>query len=104
MKTLYACEFCRTVYEDEYKAMRCEFSHLECKTLLHDPATVEIFCRNYLNTNICHFCEHAYYAYGCDLDCQKKECRMSYPDKPSFTLKKDKFEEYIKNFKEEHYL
>lgn len=99
MKILFACEFCGAIYETSRGAMKCEFSH--SNLFLNDSNNLSNFCSFYLNKDICDFCKHAYYVYGCELDCQKKECQMN-RNRPDFVLNKDKFEEETKKFKERY--
>lgn len=67
MKIFYECEYCNKTYSDYYECLTCEMSHMsydeQIKTKLHGAGAT-----------VCDFCDHSYYVYGCERDCEYKNC------------------------------
>ena len=76
----YECEFCRKQFDHEEDCVKHESSHLTGV----EKIKYEILNKTRYNWNvsICDYCDKSYYAYGCERDCEYKDCSMinSYKD------------------------
>lgn len=68
MKILYECEYCHEQFNNKNTCMRHEESHLK---------DVDKFKYHVVYVNkepLCKYCEHVYYVYGCEENCEYKDC------------------------------
>lgn len=72
MRIIYECSHCGKQFNNISECMVHEIteSHME-----NDPYVKEYIVRN--EEDVCKFCDNAYYVYGCELDCQYKECNST---------------------------
>ena len=70
MTTIYKCDTCGLEFKSPKECRMCEVSHM---------APVDrIKCLIMLSCgNVCDYCDHSYYVYGCEQDCEYKDCRYS---------------------------
>ena len=70
MTTIYKCDTCGREFKSPKECRMCEVSHM---------APVDrIKCLIMLNCgNVCDYCDNSYYVYGCEQDCEYKDCRHS---------------------------
>lgn len=70
MTTIYKCDTCGREFKSPKECRMCEVSHM---------APVDrIKCMIMLNGGyVCDYCDCSYYVYGCERDCEHKDCRHS---------------------------
>ena len=70
MTTIYKCDTCGREFKSSKECRICEVSHM---------APVDrIKCLIMLNCgNVCDYSDNSYYVYGCEQDCEYKDCRHS---------------------------
>lgn len=75
---LYRCIYCHSLFLNEQEAIKCEDKHLFEYRLKHgkDSFFIDWFIKvlKSRNEDPCSYCKNAYYVYGCEFDCEKKEC------------------------------
>ena len=60
MKIVYECEYCGQQFYDKQTCI----NH-------------EKLCVNFRTGNMCDYCDHAYYVYGCEFDCKyRNDCNI----------------------------
>ena len=68
MKIIYQCEFCNKQFDNANICKYHEMLHL---------STIDKFkyyiC-NIEGQDLCKYCNHIYYVYGCEPDCKFKDC------------------------------
>lgn len=76
MIVFYKCDYCGGVYKNREDCMKCEMSHMpkdeKIKTQLIDDGEF-----------VCNYCEHSYFVYGCEQDCDIVGC-YHYNNWPKF--------------------
>ena len=70
MTTIYKCDVCGREFESSLVCRSHEASHFtgverQKYDLIHDH-----------EADICDYCKHSYYVYGCEQDCDHKDCSM----------------------------
>lgn len=68
MKHLYECEYCSEHFDTELGCKLHERLHL------NNIDGLKYFIRNITGKDICLYCINAYYVYGCELNCEHKDC------------------------------
>lgn len=68
MKTVYKCDICGKEFDSSHECRSHEANHFSGVEklkydLIHNQEEI-----------ICDYCEHSYYVYGCERDCEYKEC------------------------------
>lgn len=68
MKTIYKCDVCGREFGSSWVCRSHEASHFSGVErmkydLIHDQ-----------EEDICDYCDHSYYVYGCEQDCKFKDC------------------------------
>lgn len=71
MKIIYECEYCKEQFNDASTCMAHEILHM-CS---NDKA--KYYIQNVLGKDLCSYCEHAYYVYGCELSCNHNDCNQN---------------------------
>ena len=71
MRTKYECEFCGQQFDSSRRCRAHEANHFfgieKIKyELIHSQ-----------EEDICDYCDNSYYVYGCERDCQHKDCNFS---------------------------
>lgn len=75
----WKCCTCGKIYTDIKKAQVCELSHMD---LENDK--IKYYINNILvGENVCDYCKHSYYVYGCEQECDIKDCYFD-KDYPKF--------------------
>ena len=69
MKQVWRCDTCGRIFDDSRKCSEHEISHLPCS---EQKKAILSKC-NYTGKEICDYCTHAFYVYGCEFDCQFKD-------------------------------
>lgn len=70
MTTIYKCDTCGQEFKSSKECMMCEASHM--------VPVDRVKCMIMFNCgNVCDYCDHSYYVYGCEQDCEYKDCRHS---------------------------
>lgn len=72
MKVLYECETCHKQFGIKSSCALCELSHL-----CDDDEKYKYYVLHIMNHDICAVCKHAYYVYGCELNCAYKDCNST---------------------------
>lgn len=70
MKIKYECDYCHKQFDnmDECQVHEVD-EHIE------NPADkFKYITINMLNDSVCSYCKNQYYVYGCEPDCQHKDC------------------------------
>ena len=66
----YKCDYCGEVFNDYDKCLAHEYEHQN-----DDVSRAKYLIRYNLRKDLCDYCEHSYFVYGCEIDCQfKKNC------------------------------
>lgn len=68
MKLQYVCSFCNELFDNPYDCEKHEMEHM---------STVEqkkYYIEKVLSEDLCSHCKNAYFVYGCELSCEKKNC------------------------------
>lgn len=68
MKIICECEYCKKQFGDASICMAHEILHLR------GDEEAKYYIRHILNKDLCEYCEHAYYVYGCELACDQNNC------------------------------
>ena len=67
MKVIYKCEVCGREFNSPLDCGHHEESHFS--------GSSKIKCELYLQgEDLCDYCEHSYYVYGCEQDCNYDKC------------------------------
>ena len=78
MEVVYRCSFCGKEYYNKQKCSNHELSHF---------ANMSKIIKDVLGKGkeVCDYCDHSYYVYGCERDCDRyKECRNKNSDYKDF--------------------
>lgn len=67
MTIIYKCDFCGKEFKKQTQCRVCEASHMN-----DIDRTKYLLMLNF--QDICDYCEHSYYAYGIDRNCEHKNC------------------------------
>lgn len=70
MKIKYECDYCHKQFDNMYK---CRL-HEACKHIKNSADKIKYITINMLNGSVCDYCKNQYYVYGCEPDCQHKDC------------------------------
>lgn len=68
MTTIYKCDTCGREFKNLKECKMCEASHM---TPI-DKIKYMILLNN--RKMVCDYCDKSYYVYGCEVDCDCKEC------------------------------
>ena len=68
MKIIYECEHCHKQFNDNHQCSIHELSHFD------KDEGVRYYIRNIIGSQLCEYCEYAYYVYGIELNCVNKNC------------------------------
>lgn len=71
MTTIYKCDKCGAEFNDPNECRICEASHMNPV----DRIKYDLFYNQ--GEDICDYCDHSYYVYGCEQDCEHKDCKYS---------------------------
>ena len=64
----FKCEYCGQVFNDTKTCLEHEISHYPCS---EQKKKILAKC-NYNGKTPCDYCDHAFYVYGCEFDCEYK--------------------------------
>ena len=67
MTIIYRCDVCGQEFKNQKKCRVCEASHMG--NIDRTKYLLMINCQE-----ICDYCEHSYYVYGIDRNCEHKDC------------------------------
>ena len=70
MTTIYKCETRGQEFKSPKECRMCEASHMVSVDRI--KYMIMLNCGN-----VCDYCNHSYYVYGCEQDCEYKDCRHS---------------------------
>lgn len=68
MKVVYKCDTCGRVFKDPNE---CEIHETSHGTLVENIRQTIIS----KGQELCDYCEHSYYVYGCERDCTYRTCK-----------------------------
>ena len=68
MKIRYECDYCHQQFDNE---MVCRYHEIEH---LNNVDRLKYDIQYIMCEDICQYCAHAYYVYGCELNCPCKNC------------------------------
>lgn len=68
----YECEYCGELFNHEEDCIEHESSHLTGVEKIKYEVLNKV--RWNWNEDICDYCDHSYYVYGCERDCEYKTC------------------------------
>lgn len=83
---LYRCIYCHSLFLNEQEAIKCENTHRS--KYGSDSFFIDWFIKvlKSRNEDPCSYCANAYYVYGCEFDCEKKErCRKPLESREDYT-------------------
>lgn len=86
MKRLYECEYCKQQFNEEAGCLIHEMTH--CTS---DNDRFKYWVRNIVKDDVCKYCYHSYYVYGCEQTCSIGDCSMA-NNYQNFVLDKRLFE------------
>lgn len=70
MTTIYRCDKCGKEFDTSLACTAHEMSHSG------EYTNLKYYLLNTIN-DICDYCKHSYYVYGCEQDCQYKDCNWN---------------------------
>lgn len=70
MTTIYRCDYCKKDFRGLKECRLHEASHMNSADRTKYLIMLECM-------DVCDFCEHSYYVYGCERDCEYKDCKHS---------------------------
>ncbi len=70
MTIIYRCDTCGQGFKTQKECRMCEASHMAPVDRI--KYMIMLNCES-----ICDYCANSYYVYGCEQDCQYKDCRCS---------------------------
>ena len=70
MTTIYKCDTCGQEFKSSKECRMCEASHMAPADRI--KYMVMLNCGS-----VCDYCDKSYYVYGCERDCEHKDCRYS---------------------------
>ena len=76
MTVFYKCDYCGETYKNRDACVKCELSHMP------DDEKIKAQLIND-GKFVCDYCDHSYYAYGCELGCTPVGC-YHYNNWPKF--------------------
>ena len=68
-KTIYVCEYCRTIYEKRMDARWCEIQHEQRDGYIAQNESIMRALKKE-KANLCDYCGRAYYVYGSEFNCE----------------------------------
>lgn len=71
MTTIYKCDFCDETFRNSRECRKHESTHF------NGAERLKYILMYSSETDICDYCKHAYYVYGCERDCTFKDCKFS---------------------------
>ena len=79
-RTIYVCEYCKAQFEDRMDARWCEIQHQHrIPVLIKNEEFLHELIREHKNP--CDYCEHSYYVYGTELNCDcRDKCQRMFQD------------------------
>lgn len=89
MKIKYECDHCKAQFDTETSCRCHEILHL------HGIEAVKYYIQYATIEDLCSYCDHAYYVYGCELNCQNKNCNAENNYKDFKGDKINDFKKYI---------
>lgn len=78
----YECDICSQLFHTKHMCKRHELDHF--KDLRKTESEL-----NRVGRGVCEFCDHCYYVYGCEAECNFKDCSYANAFK-DFKLKENK--------------
>lgn len=70
MTTIYKCDACGQEFKSPKECRMCEVSHMT-------PVDRIKYMIMLNGGSVCDYCNCSYYVYGCERDCEHKDCRHS---------------------------
>ena len=67
MTTIYKCDTCGQEFKSAKECRICEASHMNPVDKIKYMIMLE--CKE-----VCDYCDHSYYVYGCERDCEYPNC------------------------------
>ena len=67
MTTIYKCDTCGQEFKSAKECRICEASHMNPVDRIKYMIMLE--CKE-----VCYYCDHSYYVYGCERDCEYPNC------------------------------
>lgn len=67
MTTIYKCDSCGAEYKSPKECRICEASHMTPEYRIKYMIMLNL-------GNVCDYCDHSYYVYSCEQDCNHKNC------------------------------
>ena len=71
MTTIYKCDTCGREFENGLSCLLHEANHLQGV----DKLKYELMYA--YGKNLCDYCDKSFYAYGCEQDCEHKDCKYA---------------------------
>lgn len=71
MTTIYKCDKCGAEFRNSRECRQHESSHYE------GAGKIKYDLMYSAEEHICDYCDHSYYVYGCEQDCEYKDCKYS---------------------------
>lgn len=68
----YKCDYCGEVFNDYDKCLAHEYEHQN-----DDASRAKYLIKYNLRKDLCDYCEHSYFVYGCEIDCQFKKTAIT---------------------------
>lgn len=71
MTTIYKCDFCDETFRNSRECRKHESTHF------NGAERLKYILLHNNETDICDYCKHVYYVYGCERDCVFEDCNPS---------------------------
>ena len=71
MNTIYECEHCGKQFYNQTCCAYHEILHLK------DVEKMKYYIMNCTTEDLCKYCGHVYYVYGCEQECNFKDCNRA---------------------------
>ena len=68
MKIIYECEYCHKQFNDKHQCETHELLHF------NSDERTKYYIHSKMGYRFCEYCANSYLVYGCELDCQYKDC------------------------------
>ena len=68
MKIKYECDHCKVQFNSEQDCRIHEILHLQ------GLEELKYYAQYATDINLCNYCDNVYYVYGCELNCEYKDC------------------------------
>ena len=70
MTTIYKCDTCGQEFKSSKECKICETSHMTPIDRIKYMTMLN--CKS-----VCDYCDNSYYVYGCEQDCEHKDCNCT---------------------------